>query len=118
MLRASLEVDDREYHFEDEQHIRKIILLRRDPRTSEFPLLELYFEKENPNYQEPYSAYVGVGKKSLEHAVIEYTDGNTGRFYEGYIDFDVNTYKISDNKDKLKIVIDFKQQTLLCKHVY
>lgn len=108
MLRAVVEVDDEKYEFEDKEHIKTTIVIRRDPSTSEFPLMELYFEKENPKYKEPYSAYVGDGTKILEYAVFEYSERNGVSFYEGYLDFDVNEYKLSDSKDELEIVIDFE----------
>ena len=106
MLRATVQVNDEVYKFEDKNHIRKTIVIHRDPTTLEFPLMELYFEKEDPKYKEPYCAYVGVGKKILDYGFFEYTDRDNKCFYEGYIDFDVNEYKISNNKDTLKV--DFK----------
>ena len=71
-------------------------------------MLSLSFEKENPEYKESYYAYVGVGEKILEYVVFEYVERKGMSFYEGYLDFDVNEYKLSDNKEELGIVVDFE----------
>ena len=108
MFRAVIQIDDKEYKFEDEEHDRTSIVIYRDPKTKEFPLLELYFEQERPKQRELYRAYVGVEKKILEYAVFEYEMVKGICYYPGYLEFDINEYKLSDNKDEIEVVIDFE----------
>lgn len=107
MLKVIIESDVKNYKFEHEVGIRKSITVERGLETSEFPVLDIYFEKRNPGYKVPYTGLVRYGRNVLGFADFEYEERDGVTFYEGYLEFDANKYEFLEKKDKINILIEF-----------
>lgn len=111
MFEIHVEVDDKqetEYTFKHDKEIKKFIAIDRDPDTKKFPTIEAFFKVKRPEYKTPYNGFIGVGKKIREFVDFEYNEKDSNVYYTGVKEFDVNEYKCSEKKNKIKVQIYLK----------